>query len=312
VDEMKPAVKISAQGPVATELPPVIKSGLLRAALFLVACLVWVAAFGIVAGAVIIAAGGKLEAVEQTVTTSLGRAVDAIGMLGVLLLIWLFRKAVDRRSFVSLGFSYGKAIGRDLIAGMALGAGIITTVFLTVLAAGGISVVSVQFPTESVVILAMFLALVAVEEEAMCRGYILLNIMQSMNKYLALLSVSLLFSLLHLMNPNPSVVGYLNILLAGLMLGIYYVHKRNLWFPIGVHLTWNFFQGIVFGSPVSGVTMPSILSVSRSGHELLTGGKFGFEASLVTTAATLTAIVLVHLVYRDKATSPASEVMRGQ
>jgi len=301
LEEMEPLKEEPAAVLATAKSEPAIKSGLLRALAFLGAQLVWMGLFGIVAGMVIVLGAGRLDAVEHTMDTDLGRAMEAGGMIGVLLLVLLFRKVIDRRSFVSLGFSFDDVICRDLVAGMALGAGLITTVFTILYAAGALSIESIQFPTKSVVVFAVLLTLVAVEEEAVCRGYILINVMQSMNKYLALIFVSLLFSMLHLLNPNPSVIGYVNIVLAGLLLGIYYVHKRSLWFPIGLHLTWNFFQGIVYGSPVSGVRTPSILTLSFADNDLLTGGKFGFEASLVTTAATLAAILLVHLVYRNRA-----------
>jgi uncharacterized protein len=309
--DMPPGPVLPTDGTAGADRPPVVQSGLLRVVLFLGTYIVWMTVFGVVAGLVIMLTGGRLEAVEHVMTSGLGGVIEAGGMVGVLVLILLFRKLIDRRSFVSLGFSWDRMSARDLIAGMALGAGIITTVFIVLLAAGGLSVESVEFPIDSIVVYAGLLSLVALEEEAMCRGYILLNVMQSMNKYLALLIVSILFSLLHLLNPNPSVVGYFNIVLAGLLLGIYYVHKRNLWFPIGLHLTWNFFQGIVFGSPVSGVYTPSILSLSRSGNELLTGGEFGFEASLVTTGAVLVAIVLIHFAYRQRSSGSAGNTPMG-
>lgn len=132
----------------------------------------------------------------------------------------------------------------------------------------------------------------------MVRGYVLINLMDSMNKYIALVLSSLLFSAMHLMNANMSLVPAINIFLAGILLGIYFIHKGNLWFPIGMHFTWNFFQGPIFGFEVSGHITNSIIVQEIAGHELLTGGKFGFEGSLIATVAMIVLTIVIHLKHK--------------
>ena len=95
--------------------------------------------------------------------------------------------------------------------------------------------------------------------------------------------------------PNINFLATLNLFLAGIVLGIYYIHKSNLWLPIGMHLTWNFFQGPVFGFEVSGIEAESIINQSVSGSDLLTGGAFGFEGSLLCTFA-----IVLMILYLDK------------
>jgi membrane protease YdiL (CAAX protease family) len=134
----------------------------------------------------------------------------------------------------------------------------------------------------------------------MVRGYILNNLLESVNKYIALIITASLFGILHLANPNVSLVGFINIILAGVLLGIYYIHKKNLWFPIGIHFTWNLFQGPVFGFEVSGTNSIPYITQSIQGNELLTGGEFGFEASLLATFLMIAAILIVHFQFKEK------------
>ena len=75
--------------------------------------------------------------------------------------------------------------------------------------------------------------------------------MFSMNKYLTLIVSSSLFTLLHIMNPNTDWFSFLSLFIAEILLGITYIQNRNLWFPIAIHFSLNFFQSL-FGFNVSG------------------------------------------------------------
>jgi hypothetical protein len=132
--------------------------------------------------------------------------------------------------------------------------------------------------------------LVSFTEELICRGYILNNLMQSMNKWLALALSSLVFAAFHSANPDVSIMSIINIYIAGLLLGINYIYTRNLWFSIFFHFVWNVFQGPVLGYDVSGLHLPGMLQQTLNGPDLLTGGPFGFEGSLICPLLTLAAI----------------------
>jgi uncharacterized protein len=145
--------------------------------------------------------------------------------------------------------------------------------------------------------LVYFLILIigSLNEEMLTRGYVLRYLMLKKNKYTALVFSSLLFASFHIANDNLSILPFLNIFLSGIFLGLFYVYFQNLWFSISAHFAWNFFQGPILGSAVSGLKTDSFLKQTLVGKELITGGSFGFEASLICTVVLLFFIYLLHL-----------------
>ena len=85
-------------------------------------------------------------------------------------------------------------------------------------------------------------------------------------------------------------MGCGNIILAGILLGLLALKSGHLWLGIGFHISWNFFQGCVFGFGVSGISTPSVAVTELTGSPLLNGGAFGPEGSIVSTVVLLAAI----------------------
>lgn len=286
----------------ANDLPvssgPRIKSGWARALLFFLLLIPTTLVSNLIIFFVLSMAG--LE-IGLTSVDDLGLAIITVvfGLI-IISLVFLVRLTIDRRSVVSLGFTWNKKYKRDLLAGIALGFGLLTAIFMVLVGAGLIEIVSFRLPFLSIGTMIVIFTLVAFQEEIVTRGYLLQNLMQSVPKHLALLLVSLIFGIAHIFNPNLSVIAFCNILLAGILLGIYYIYRRNLWFPIGLHLSWNLCQGAIFGSPVSGARVKGIIEYEVIGSDLLTGGAFGLEGSIVTTFVLAVGIVFLHLTYRDR------------
>jgi CAAX protease family protein len=141
----------------------------------------------------------------------------------------------------------------------------------------------------------------AVGEELAFRGVLFRMVAERFGTAAALVVSAAVFGLLHGFNPGATIVSTAAIAIeAGLLLGAAYALTRNLWFPIGLHLGWNFTEGGIFGTSVSGTTDGhGIFSVSLAGPRLLAGGAFGPEASLVAIAVGLAAaVVLIVLTVR--------------
>jgi hypothetical protein len=142
--------------------------------------------------------------------------------------------------------------------------------------------------------LAVF-ALVGFYEELTFRGYYLHNLRDGLGLAPAVLLSSLVFALAHAGNPFASWTSTVGLIAAGLFLAYAWIRTRRLWLPIGLHLGWNFFQGTVFGFPVSGTTAPGLLLQRAEGPPLLTGGGFGPEAGLIVLPAMLLGAWLIRL-----------------
>ncbi|MFI5935371.1 lysostaphin resistance A-like protein [Actinoplanes sp. NPDC051494] len=142
-----------------------------------------------------------------------------------------------------------------------------------------------------------------VVEELIVRGILLRLIWRAFGPWVAFVVSAVVFGAGHLSNDGSSLFAAFCVALeAGVMLGAFYALTGRLWVSIGVHMAWNFAQGYLFGAAVSGGdTGPSIAtSTARSGApEVLTGGGFGPEASLVAlVVCTAVGLVTLFLAWR--------------
>jgi ethanolamine transporter EutH len=114
---------------------------------------------------------------------------------------------------------------------------------------------------------------------------------------------SAVFGILHWSNPNAAWNSVVGIFLAGIFLAFAYTRTRKLWLPIGLHIGWNFFEGVVFGFPVSGLDIFQLVHHTVTGPELWTGGAFGPEAGLIIFPALLLGSLLV--IFYTRSRTPA-------
>lgn len=234
-------------------------------------------------------------------------------LVSVFVSLRLAGRYLDRRPFRDFGFHLDAGWWLDLGFGLFLGAFLMTGVFLTELAFGWVSVSSAFQTVEPggsfwVAILLPLLTFlcVGVYEEMLSRGYQLRNLAEGLNfpglgprgaVLLAWILTSAFFGVLHLFNPGADFLSTFNIALAGLLLGIGYVLTGELAIPIGLHIAWNFFQGNVYGFPVSGLEPvgATFLATEQSGPELWTGGAFGPEGGLLDPITVLAGCLLTIL-----------------
>lgn len=210
----------------------------------------------------------------------LERLLMLIGYLSAAVLVLRWRNL----PLSLLGMSL-KGRGKDLLAGLGVAVLLYAVGFGTSLLMGTVEIASVQWVPRDLLGTLLFFLLVAVTEEVMLRGFVLGRMLSAgMNRFVALFLSSVLFSAMHLFNPNFALLPFVNILLAGCLLGASFLYTRNLCFPVVLHWFWNWLQGPVLGYEVSGMDSgETLLTLRLTGSDLLTGGSFGFEGSLLCT-----------------------------
>ena len=181
---------------------------------------------------------------------------------------------------------------KEFLSGIALGLSLFTAVMLALWIAGTYHPASWGSP--ALLARGFLLALVAaVVEEIIFRGFLFRLSAKLFGTWGALVLTSVLFGAAHASNPGATVGSSVAIALeAGILLGAAYAMTQRLWLPIGLHLGWNFAEGSIFGMSVSGTAkQASLITGSLHGRNLLTGGAFGPEASILAVIICLAASI---------------------
>ena len=201
-----------------------------------------------------------------------------------------------------------KHAARDLIAGVAIGAILFSLVALELFIGGFYHVLNVQV-TADLAAAAVLLIGGAIFEELLFRGVIFRLVEEWTGTWIALAVSAVPFGLAHVANPGATPVSSLTIALeAGILLGAAYVLTRNLWFPIGLHFAWNFCEGPIFGTQISGNTfLRDATTAQLVGPSWITGGSFGPEAGVpaIVTCAIAAVLLLVVAARRNEIARPA-------
>ena len=198
----------------------------------------------------------------------------------MIIMLWAFMKYIDKEPLINIGLQV-KGRLKDFNFGLLIGLLIMGFAYFFLLLINEIVFVNIDFNLNKVLLSIVLFMGVSVFEEIIFRGYVLKNLLESFNPYAALFVSSLFFSLIHGANPNVTLLGLSNIFLAGIFLGASYVFTKNLWFPIALHFSWNFFQAM-FGFKVSGLDSYSIIKFDIIENNYINGGEFGFENSVLS------------------------------
>lgn len=266
---------------------------------FVIGCL------GSVAVLFLLASGLIADPSSSDLLTELAPELLLLGAFGETIAItasvFLARRYLDKRPIESLGLTLNKQTAVDILTGIGITLLQMGSIYVLMSWLGWITFEGFAWEFDPIglvlkntlIFFALFL-FVGWHEELLSRGYHLQTIASGLNLFWGVIISSAAFGALHLGNPNANWISTLGIFLAGIFFAYGYLRTKQLWLPIGMHLGWNFFEGIVFGFPVSGLTMYPLTRIQVHGPELWTGGAFGPEAGLIVLPALLLGTILIY------------------
>lgn len=219
-----------------------------------------------------------------------------IPFLGMILGVFIWVRFFEKRKFNTIGFftENNKSLKNYMI-------GIITgllafsiATFIIVSFQGNISFLGIDF-NKSVFLFTMLIGygVQGAAEEILTRGYIFGVVSNKLNVVWGIIINSVIFALLHLGNPGFGLIPFVNIILVGIFFTLMAIITKSLWCSCAIHSMWNFAQGHIFGTSVSGtgVSYNSIF-MTTSNNSLVAGGVFGPEGGLAVTITLLLFILI--------------------
>ena len=228
-------------------------------------------------------------------------------MFAIAISVFLARRFLDKQPIESLGLKLDIQALFDLLAGIGITFVQMGFIYIVMLGLGWLTFTGFawQFDSMSVVItnvLTFLIVFVFVgwNEELLSRGYHLQTIASGINLFWGVIISSAVFGLLHLGNPNATWGSAAGIFFAGIYLAFGYTRTKQLWLPIGLHIGWNFFEGVGFGFPVSGLDIYPLLRIDVTGPVLWTGGAFGPEAGLIVLPSLFVGGILIYLYTKNR------------
>lgn len=265
---------------------------------------------GAVAVTLVFAAFAGRPPLAANASTAFVALTELSRVLAITASVYLARRFLDRRSFRGLGLAWNRRARRDLLFGVVLGGALMGLIYLAEWALGWLRFEAFAWQARPLpeALRPAVLALVAFvfvgwQEELLSRGYWPRNLADGLSLAWGVLLSSSMFAVAHLGNPNVSWIAVVGLAAAGLLFAYGYLRTRLLWLPIGLHIGWNFFEGPVFGFPVSGLETSGLIQHTARGPEVWTGGPFGPEAGLVVFPTLALGAALIYVYTRGTAGS---------
>ncbi|MCE4956062.1 CPBP family intramembrane glutamic endopeptidase [Macrococcoides caseolyticum] len=213
----------------------------------------------------------------------------------VLLLCLLIHRFIYRHPMHALGFFKHHVIQRYLV-GMVLGMTMISIIYFINLFAGAMHSTLASNINLGLICLLIFLFMIqGLTEEVVARGFLMNKISHQLGVPFGIIINSIFFSFLHFLNPNVSLLSFINLFLAGVVFSLLFYWSDNIWLTGAAHSFWNITLGVLIGNEVSGQRLSATLLVTESNDtlSLMNGGHFGLEGGLVVTVVSLCIICLL-------------------
>lgn len=231
--------------------------------------------------------------------------VKLYGMTILIAVSLLYRKLIEKRKLPKIGAARS-------ISGWFLGAGIGT--LLIIVSVSAIMVTGTIEPNGfsadlNITMMLLTLGGYAVQgaaEEMLCRGLVFCSLKDKVSLPVAVGASTLVFICPHmgtLMDSEPVFVisGVADLVAISCIFSFITLRTESILAACGLHTIWNFILNCVLGLELSGSQGgAALISMRPVGENLLNGGKYGIEASLITgSVLTAAAFLLWHMYKRN-------------
>ena len=230
------------------------------------------------------------------ITTSISNILLIISCI----IIW---KLFEEKKINKMGITSIKKGYKELVIGLVLGAITMSIVAIIIIAIGNVKLINpISKPQISISLLYGLIGFIFVGfgEEILSRGYIMSVLKQTRNKWFILIGPALIFAALHLGNNGIDVLSFINLFLVGVLFAYMFMKSKNIWMPIGYHITWNYFQGYIWGFGVSGISVNGLYKVENVTNNIINGGAFGPEGGIIVTIVTCLTFGIVYWFYKEE------------
>jgi membrane protease YdiL (CAAX protease family) len=204
---------------------------------------------------------------------------------------------IDKRPYELLGLNFSLSSIREFLIGCIIGFSNLILIVLILDFSGFLKITWFginPFVLQTIFIYTLVFAGGAAIEELINRGYIFQALCEGTRTWIAVLLTSIVFSIVHVFNQNWSMASALFLFTHGVLYAVAYLKTRSLWTAIGVHWSWNFIQGPIFGIPVSGsIITNSLFNAQPQGSDIFNGGQFGVEGSILSSLISFGFVVFV-------------------
>lgn len=206
---------------------------------------------------------------------------------GAIFFVFLWIKFVEKRSFSSIGFWKEKWM-RKYLRGAFIGFIFISIPVILLVLTGNVKLQMQEITMTAIFGIVGSLVAFLIQgatEEIVVRGWLFPVLSVRSRIWIGIVVTSFLFGFLHLLNPGITILSISNIILVGVFAAFYVLKDSSLWGICAWHSIWNWAQYNVFGFAVSGMSMYStpLFKPVTNGNEVLHGGSFGIEGSIITT-----------------------------
>ena len=224
-----------------------------------------------------------------------------IVILGVSVLCW---KLIERKKLSEMGVT--KHIGGWLI-GALIGVGLLAVCVAAIALTGSIRFDGLFTDPDGLMILLMLGGFIiqGAAEEFLCRGLVLCSLRDRVPLPVAVAASTLAFiyphwSTLREFEPQYVFSGLLCLVVISCVFSFLTLKTKSIWAACGLHSVWNFCLSCILGLNLSGSegASASVINMRAEGENLLNGGMYGIEASVVTAVVLAIAAGVIYTIIK--------------